>query len=148
MIWQPICTAPRDGTLILTRYHNDVCWEHRLARWNPTTPDDPYPWQSEFNAYPEERCPEWASLEETAYASIEDWLGDIENYSSRAERMTLDERRYACAAWQLATERCEEIVRQWSDMSFAQLHAGEMTEQERRTLKAVLIAIRTQIKSK
>lgn len=82
------------------------------------------------------------------YASVEEWLGEIENYSSRAERMTLNECHYARTAWQLATERCEEIVRQWSDMSFAQLHAGEMTEQERRTLKAVLIAIRTQIKSK
>lgn len=83
-----------------------------------------------------------------AYASVEDWLGEIENYSSRAERMMLNECHYARIAWQLATERCEDIVRKWSDMNFAQLRAGEMTEQERRTLKAVLTAILTQIQSK
>lgn len=80
------------------------------------------------------------------YASVDDWLCEIEK--TYARRLTTDELAFACIAWQRATERCEEIVRRWSDMDFAQLHAGEMTEQERRTLKTVLTTILTQIQSK
>lgn len=42
------------------------------------------------------------------YASVEDWLEEIENYSSRSERLTPDEIKYARTAWQLAVKRCED----------------------------------------
>ena len=107
MIWHSMETAPRDGTEILARYHNDVSWEYRVVWWGPITPNDPYPWRCEYNSYPEGRCTEWTELEPETHASVEDWLGEIENYSSRAERMTLNECHYARTAWQLAAERCE-----------------------------------------
>lgn len=82
------------------------------------------------------------------YASVEDWLKEAEGYSLRAERLPPDARPWVETAWQLATERCEDIVREWSNMDYAQLRAGEMSAQERRTLKAVLTAILTKIQSK
>lgn len=63
MNWKPIKDAPRDGTMILARYHNDVCYDYRLVWWHPDGESDCYPWKSEFNAYPEARCEEWASLD-------------------------------------------------------------------------------------
>ena len=37
--------------------------------------------------------------------------------------------------------RCAEIAEEWQNASFARLHAGEMTAQEMRTVKAVCSAI-------
>lgn len=83
------------------------------------------------------------------YASVEDWLNEIIGYSLRAEHMTADEISWATVAWKEATERCEDIVRQWTDLDFARLHiAGKLTQQEEQIIKAVTTAILTQIQSK
>lgn len=49
-----------------------------------------------------------------AYASMDDWLGEVENYSTRAERVPPDAMPWIEAAWNLATKaeqmRCAYVV--------------------------------------
>ncbi len=57
--WQPMDSAPRDGTEILVRRHNDVCFEHYVVWWW----DDPqYPWRAEHTAYPHDRLDGWHEI--------------------------------------------------------------------------------------
>ncbi|HJU04965.1 MAG TPA: hypothetical protein VJ692_07395 [Nitrospiraceae bacterium] len=42
-------------------------------------------------------------------------------------------------------ERVQDALDRWSDDNHMQLHGGEMTAQERRTVKAVLRAIRSDL---
>ena len=60
--WRPMEDAPRDGTPILIRRHNDVSWDYFVA-WH-VTGDEKYPWHSDINAYPEHRCDHWMAIPE------------------------------------------------------------------------------------
>ena len=46
-----------------------------------------------------------------------------------------------------AVERVAEAIRQWTSHSYMQLHAGEMTARERRTVTAVVEAIERQVRA-
>lgn len=57
MGWRSMKTAPRDGSEILVRRHNDIFYEFFVVRW---VDDDPiYPWHGDHNAYPHERLDNW-----------------------------------------------------------------------------------------
>lgn len=69
--WQPIATAPRDGTPILGVYDNDCAWEYRLVRWCIDDPDPDYPWQcidAPDNSWAEHRIHYWTPLPEPPQA--------------------------------------------------------------------------------
>ena len=59
MTWLPMEMAPRDGTEILARRHNDCFWEHIVLWW---ADDSVYPWKSENNAYVDGRWTEWMPI--------------------------------------------------------------------------------------
>lgn len=61
-IWQPMITAPIDGTTILAASDNGCAWEYVAVYWNDDGGE--YPWQSADNAYPEDRFDSWQPLKE------------------------------------------------------------------------------------
>jgi hypothetical protein len=58
--WQPIDTAPKDGTWIAALYCNNLFYEPVMVHWH----DDggPYPWVSRDNAYPDGRIDMWVPI--------------------------------------------------------------------------------------
>jgi hypothetical protein len=54
-------TAPKDGTEILVRRHNDVVWEHHVVWWG-SDGDTRYPWRSDYTAYPHDRLDGWHEI--------------------------------------------------------------------------------------
>lgn len=62
MDWQPMRTAPRDGTEILVRRHNGVSYEHYVVCWVES--DETYPWLicGGDNALAKGRPDEWMKI--------------------------------------------------------------------------------------
>lgn len=56
MGWRKMSTAPKDGTQILVRRHDDIAYEFHVVWW---INDEPYPWRSEYSAYPTDRLDNW-----------------------------------------------------------------------------------------
>jgi len=59
--WQPIETAPRDGTYVLGCYDNGRGWEYRVVCW---TGWQPYPWSEAETEWAEDRVNYWKPLPE------------------------------------------------------------------------------------
>jgi hypothetical protein len=53
-------TAPKDGTQILVRRHNDVFYEFRVVWWSDIEPE--YPWRTDHTAWPEDRLDNWLPI--------------------------------------------------------------------------------------
>ena len=59
--WQPIATAPRDGTEFLALRENGCWWEAHVVGWSGV--DKAYPWESDGNAYPEGWFDLWCKID-------------------------------------------------------------------------------------
>lgn len=57
--WRPMATAPKDRE-ILVRRHNDVFFEHMVVWWDAGA--EPYPWTTEYTAYPTDRLDGWHEI--------------------------------------------------------------------------------------
>lgn len=66
--WQPIESAPRDGTWILVSRDNGCGTDYAIVWWDDHS-DDGYPWRSEFNAYVADRWDDWQPLPQPPAAS-------------------------------------------------------------------------------
>jgi hypothetical protein len=61
MRWRKMSTAPKDGTQILVRRHNDCMYEFYVVWWGGDK-DEQYPWHAEHTAYPEDRLDNWLPI--------------------------------------------------------------------------------------
>ncbi|RVN04630.1 hypothetical protein [Sinorhizobium meliloti] len=60
MKWQGMESAPKDGTQILVARDNDCSWDYYVVWWSAA--DKEYPWQSDNNAYADERLEYWSLI--------------------------------------------------------------------------------------
>ena len=64
--WQPIATAPKDGTPFLAARDNDVSWEYYEV-WHCGNDEVPYPWASYYTSFSHDRPHFWRPLDFQPY---------------------------------------------------------------------------------
>ena len=60
--WQGIARAPKDGTVILGAYYNDIEWEYRLVAWSRRYKKYPWAQADGTNYWAVDRVTHWMPI--------------------------------------------------------------------------------------
>lgn len=90
-------------------------------------------------------------VKKAAKAGVSKWLGESEGFAIRQERVPPEAMAWVETAWALAliskTDEATKVLQKWRVDQYMKLHAGEMSAQEVRTVKAVLNGIIWEIRN-